>query len=145
MFENEILLTSITAWFAAQITKCIIYSIVNRTFDASRFVGDGGMPSCHSATVSALATSCALCCGPDSSQFAISAIFAIVVMHDASGIRLASGMQAKAINEMQEFLKTWSYTTTEKKLEELLGHTPFQVLVGSLIGIAVAFVFHSLY
>lgn len=142
MLKNEMLLAAVTAWLAAQIIKSVIYTIENRRFDISRLVGDGGMPSGHSATVSALATSSALCFGLSSYQFALAAVFAVVVMHDASGIRLESGKQAKAINEMLEYLQTWSFKTTEKRLEELLGHTPLQVLFGALLGLTVAFLYH---
>lgn len=142
MLKNEMLLAAVTAWLAAQIIKSVIYAIENRRFDITRLVGDGGMPSGHSATVSALATSSALCFGLSSYQFALAAVFAVVVMHDASGIRLESGKQAKAINEMLEYLQTWSFKTTEKRLEELLGHTPLQVLFGALLGLTVAFLYH---
>lgn len=142
MLKNEMLLAAVTAWLAAQIIKSVIYAIENRRFDISRLIGDGGMPSGHSATVSALATSSALCFGLSSYQFALAAVFAVVVMHDASGIRLESGKQAKAINEMLEYLQTWSFKTTEKRLEELLGHTPLQVLFGALLGLTVAFLYH---
>lgn len=142
MSNNELLLAPIAAWMLAQIIKSIIYAIENRRFEISRLIGDGGMPSGHSATVTALATASALCYGLSSFQFAFAAVFAVVVMHDASGIRLESGKQAKVINDMLEYLQTWSYKNQEEKLKELLGHTPLQVLAGALIGLAVAMLFH---
>lgn len=143
MLKNELLLASISAWLIAQITKTIINAIKMKKFDISRLVGDGGMPSGHSATVCALAASCAFNFGMASYQFAMAAIFAIVVMHDASGVRLESGKQAKAINEMLEYLQSLKFKTHAERLEELLGHTPLQVIVGGLIGILVALIFHN--
>lgn len=143
MLKNELLLASIAAWLIAQLTKTIINAIENKKLDLSRLVGDGGMPSCHSATVCSLATSSALCFGFSSYQFAMAAVFAIVVMHDASGVRLESGKQAKAINEMIEYLQTTKYKTHLERLEELLGHTPIQVLVGALIGILISVITHA--
>lgn len=142
MLHNELIIAPIAAWFMAQFLKTVIYAIENRSFDFSRMIGDGGMPSGHSSTVSALATACALCYGMGSFEFAMSGIFAVVVMRDASGIRLESGKQAKAINEMLEYLKQWSYKSTDEQLEELLGHTPFQVICGCVTGITTAFIIH---
>lgn len=144
MLKNELLLAAICAWVTTQLVKTILYAIDHRKLDLSRLVGDGGMPSGHSATVSALAISSGLCFGFSSFQFALAAIFAIVVMHDASGVRLESGKQAQVINEMIEYLQTWSFKSHAERLEELLGHTPTQVIVGALIGGLVALVFHAL-
>ena len=140
--NNRILVCAISSWMIAQIVKTIIYAIVHKTFRAERMIGDGGMPSCHSATVCAMATAAFIVEGPKSSVFAIALMFAIVVMHDAMGVRLETGKQAKVINDiLQEFrergmaLKTMS---PEERLKEFVGHTGTQVLVGALIGICVA-------
>lgn len=110
------------------------------------------MPSGHSATVAALATACGIEFGLDSFQFAISGILAVIVMHDASGVRLESGKQAKAINEITMFLRKdmlktnvkemFNHTANMQKLKELLGHTPMQVYVGMTVGILVAFLMY---
>ena len=136
IFTNPYLMTSIGSWFIAQVLKVIINAIVNKKLDFERLVGDGGMPSGHSATVSSLAAITALLCGPASFQFAIAAVFAIVVCHDATGVRHETGKQAKMLNEIIQILD--SEDLPEVKLKELVGHTPLQVLMGILIGIANA-------
>ena len=111
-----------------------------------RMIGDGGMPSGHSATVSSLAVMCLLMCGPGSVEFAISAILAIIVCRDAMGVRLETGKQAVIINELVEAFNVMvSPDVTDAQLKELVGHTPLQVcagiLVGVLNGIVMYFVF----
>ena len=136
IFTNPYLMTSIGSWFIAQVLKVIINAIVNKKLDFERLVGDGGMPSGHSATVSSLAAITALLCGPASFQFAIAAVFAIVVCHDATGVRHETGKQAKMLNEIIQILD--SEDLPDVTLKELVGHTPLQVLMGILIGIANA-------
>ena len=136
LITNPFLLTSVSSWFIAQLLKVIINAIVHKRLIWERLVGDGGMPSGHSATVSSLATFIALACGPNTVQFAIAAIFAIVVCHDAMGVRHETGKQAMLINEIIDILD--SDDLPEIKLKELVGHTPLQVTAGILIGIANA-------
>ena len=100
LLHNDLLIDALYAWLVAQIIKTIIYAVVNKTLDFQRLFGDGGMPSGHSATVTALATTAALDFGLDSPVFAVSFILAIIVMHDAMGVRLEAGKHAKAINEL---------------------------------------------
>ncbi len=138
LLHNRMLLCAVSAWLAAQVLKTILYAAVNHRLDWQRLFGDGGMPSGHSATVTALAVSAALVYGLGSAAFAVSAILAIVVMHDAMGVRLEAGKHAKAINELMELLG--SSVAPEEKLQEFLGHTPMQVVFGALLGAAVAFV-----
>lgn len=135
--DNRLLISALAAWAAAQLTKTVLHAIVNRGIDWERLIGDGGMPSCHSATVCALAASAALHCGVGSEIFALALVLAIVVMHDARGVRRESGRHAKALNELWIFLQ--GEEAPEVKLKEMLGHSPLQVFVGALIGIAVAF------
>ena len=142
ILHNELLVSAVCSWLIAQVLKLVISSIKNRSFDITWLVKDGGMPSGHSATVSALAAASALCYGFGSFQFAITTIFAIVVMHDAMGVRLESGKQARAINEVMEYLKSGLFITNIKKLKEVLGHTPLQVIMGSALGIGIAIVMH---
>ena len=137
--SNRPLIAALCGWFVAQMLKAVIYAIVNRKFEASRLVGDGGFPSCHSAMVTALATSCYITYGIASPYFTISAVFALIVMHDAMGVRLETGRQAKIINDIIElFDKAGSDLTDEEKLKELVGHTPIQVIAGSILGLLVA-------
>jgi acid phosphatase family membrane protein YuiD len=139
LWHNHLLLCAVLAWLAAQLVKTVLYAVVNRRLDWQRLVGDGGMPSGHSATVTALAVSAGLRCGFDSAVFAVAAILAIVVMHDAMGVRRQAGKHAKAINELMELLG--SNVAPEEKLQEFLGHTPMQVVFGALLGLIVALIF----
>ncbi|MBP5261809.1 MAG: divergent PAP2 family protein [Clostridiales bacterium] len=142
LIDNSILITGLCAWILAQILKTFTYLIVNREFKLERLFGDGGMPSGHSATVTSVAVMTGLSQGFDSPVFAVAAILAIVVMHDAMGVRLETGKQAKAINDMQEFINKMSgkELTDEEKLKEFVGHTPLQVCMGALLGIVVGIV-----
>lgn len=139
MTGNYILNVAILAFLTAQISKIIIELWIHRKIDFRRVIGSGGMPSSHSATVVALATSVAKVCGMRSPEFAISVILAGVVMYDASNIRRAAGEQAKRINYIMDIVGKMPNATHEqfeKQLKELLGHTPLQVLIGALLGLA---------
>ncbi len=136
ILNNHLFINAAASWIIAQILKAVIYACVNRTFDIKRLFGDGGMPSGHSATVTALATTAALECGFDSPEFAVSAIFAVVVMHDAMGIRLEAGKHAKMLNEL--FVVVNGEIDPEQSLKEFLGHTPSQVVCGAVLGFIIA-------
>jgi len=140
VYYNRILLIALIAWAAAQTAKVIIYWIINKKFVLERFFGDGGMPSSHSAVVAALATATGLQCGWNSPLFAVAAILAIIVMHDATGVRQETGKQAKVINDIVKTLEARGRgeLTPAETLKEFVGHTGPQVLVGALGGIAVA-------
>ena len=144
LLSNKFLVTGISAWLIAQVLKLLIHTIVNRKFDFWRLFGDGGMPSGHSATVVSVATMCALNCGLGSVEFAISAILAIVVCHDATGVRLETGKQAVILNEMKDLMNklTDNALSDDVKLKEFVGHTNIQVIVGIILGFIVAFVSH---
>lgn len=134
LITNPFLLTGVTSWLIAQVLKTILHWIIYKKLDFERIYGDGGMPSGHSATVSSLATICALTFGFGSVEFAITAILAIIVCHDAMGVRREAGRQAEVLNELLRFLETGS----DADLKELVGHTPLQVAAGILIGIGNA-------
>ena len=140
LLKNRVLMSGVIAWLIAQVAKAIIYAIVNRQFDAKRLVGDGGMPSGHSATVSAVATTCALTYGADSGLFAISMILAVITCHDAMNSRQEIGKQAALLNEIVRDLMEGE--SPEAALEEFVGHTPTQVCVGITLGILVGLFFH---
>ena len=128
------------AWFAAQFVKCIISMIVNRTVNFNIAFGSGGMPSSHSATVCALAASVGIECGTASPIFGVTCILAFVVMYDAMGVRRETGEQGKLLNDIVDlFEKMGHEVTPERAFKELVGHTPLQVVVGALLGIAVGF------
>ena len=144
LISNKILISGLVGWATAQILKTIIFLIVNKKLNLERLFGDGGMPSGHSATVTSVAVMTGLEYGFDSGVFAVAAILAIVVMHDAMGVRRETGKQAKAINEMQDFINKMSgkELTDEEKLKEFVGHTPLQVAMGAILGLAVGIVIH---
>ena len=142
---NPFLITSVSSWFIAQLIKTIIYAIINKKIDLTWMFSDGAMPSGHSATVRSLAVYSALACGTGSFQFAVTAILAIIVCHDATGVRRETGKQAVLLNEL---IKAFEVRSTEKlpevKLKEFVGHTPVQVLAGILVGAANACVMYFL-
>lgn len=139
VFHNTIFVSAALGWLVAQVLKTLIYLIINKRFVAERMVGGGGMPSSHSATVCALATAAGMRYGGGSFEFAIAAMFAIVVMYDAMGVRRETGIQAKVLNEMMELLTNMGKEmSAEDKLKELVGHTPLQVLMGAILGILIA-------
>lgn len=138
LFSNPFLITSTLAWLVAQVLKVIINAFINRKLDWERLVGDGGMPSGHSATVSSLATITGLLCGLRSYEFGISVILAIIVCHDAMGVRREAGRHAKVLNELQKaFEELMNQDLPDVALKEFVGHTPIQVCAGILIGILV--------
>ena len=138
IFSNHLLMNALLAWATAQILKFFIYLAVNRTIDWKRLTGDGGMPSGHSATVTALAVTSGLEYSCASPAFAVCVVLAIIVMHDAMGVRREAGRHAKAINELLETLS--SQQEPDVKLKEFLGHTPMQVCCGAVLGFAVAWI-----
>lgn len=140
LFDNELLVSALLAWASAQVIKTLLYAAINRTIDLHRLMGDGGMPSGHSATVTAMAVTAGLEYGLKSSIFGIAAIIAIVVMHDAMGVRREAGKHAKALNELLEL--AGSNVNSEVKLKEFLGHTPLQVVCGAILGLIVALLRH---
>ena len=145
LFTNPFLITSTSSWLIAQVMKVIINFCVTRQLSWERLFGDGGMPSGHSATVSSLAIFAALRCGCGSFEFAVSAILAIIVCHDAMGVRQETGKQAVIINEMvQQFEKLMKQDITDIDLKELVGHTPLQVLAGITVGVCNALIMHFL-
>jgi acid phosphatase family membrane protein YuiD len=134
IFTNRLIAIPLLACIFAQIIKVSVDTITNKKFSFRYLVSTGGMPSSHSALVGALATGVGQTLGWSSPEFAIASIFAGIVMYDAAGVRQAAGKQAKILNQiMDELLNHEDFS--EEKLKELLGHTPFQVVVGLLLGI----------
>lgn len=139
LISNKFLIVGISSWAVAQVLKLIIHAAVYKKLEWERLFGDGGMPSGHSATVTSVATMSALVCGFGSFEFAIAAVLAIIVCHDATGVRRETGKQAVVIIEMLELLEALTKKDLpEAKLKEFVGHTPLQVAAGILIGIANA-------
>lgn len=145
LLTNPFLLTGLSAWLLAQVIKMIISSIINKKFSLGWLFSDGGMPSGHSATVSSLATFTLLQRGPGSFEFAIAMILAVIVCHDATGVRQETGKQAVLLKEI---IESFEVLTTKKlpelKLKEYVGHTPVQVFAGISLGVIMALVMHFL-
>ncbi len=133
---NEALLVALTAWFMAQFSKLLIILLRERRLDFQNVMSAGGMPSSHSAVVVALATRVGIVDGVASTTFAIASTFAAIVLYDAAGIRRAVSIQGRILNRMLEEVKEYQ-RLNEKRLLELLGHTPFEVFVGSLLGLLI--------
>ena len=128
LIHNKLLMTAILCWLVAQAAKTVLYSVMNRKFDVRRLWGSGGMPSSHAATVCSLATGTLLEYGADTFEF--------VVLYDARGVRLETGKQAEVLNSIIDGLENEHKLIIPKlELKELVGHTPFQVFIGSLLGI----------
>lgn len=134
--QNPVLVAAVMGWFVAQVIKTGIHLLITKEFVWERMVGSGGMPSSHSATVCALATATGIQYGSSSFAFAIAVIMAIIVMHDAMGVRRETGIQARVLNEMMTLFKEMGTNMSmEDKLKEFVGHTPFQVLIGAILGV----------
>lgn len=149
---NRVLDIVFIAWFIAQFYKVITSIFVNKKLDITRLWDTGGMPSSHSSTVSCLATCIGIRYGISSDFFAATIIFAGIVMYDAAGIRRAAGKQAGVINSLIQkiplFIGKAQYEKhfsreKEAKLKELLGHTPFEVMVGCVLGIVIGLLFKA--
>ena len=147
LLQNPFFITATVSWLIAQVLKTIIHSIINKKFDYRRLFGDGGMPSGHSATVTSLGMRASLVSGTASFEFAVCAILAIIVCHDAMGVRLETGKQAVVLNELIEMIEHMSKTDIlpEVKLKEFVGHTPLQVLCGLLLGVLIAVLYSLCY
>lgn len=144
IIHNPIFVCAALGWFVAQVLKTIIHLIVNKEFVMERLIGNGGMPSSHSATVCALATSTGIMCGFDGFPFAMATFFAIIVMNDAMGVRLETGKQAIVLNDMMQLFKEmgrWDGKHPIEHLKEFVGHTPLQILIGAILGICIALVY----
>ena len=134
---NDVLIVSVVAWTMAQLSKLWIILLRERRLDLPNVMSAGGMPSSHSAVVVALATRVGMVDGVASTTFAIAFVFAGVVLYDAAGIRRAVSIQARILNRMLEEVIEYQ-RFSEKRLLELLGHTPFEVFVGLLLGVVTA-------
>jgi acid phosphatase family membrane protein YuiD len=139
LIGNKLIISAVIAWVAAQILKTIVHAIVNKKIDWPRLIGDGGMPSSHSATVTAVAATSALYYGLASFEFGVTLILAFIVMHDAMGVRKETGKHAVLLNDMIEFFDSMGKDLTpEDKLKEFVGHSPMQVVAGAALGLIVA-------
>lgn len=155
---NVVLIAAVSGWLAAQIIKTILFIAKNKKFNAERIIGAGGMPSSHSAMVCSLAIMTSRVCHATSPEFALAMALALIVMYDACGVRRAAGQHAREINRLRKIVGQLDDEVVEKindeldeqedseaneeqkelkELKELLGHTPFQVVCGALLGIII--------
>ncbi len=147
LFHNECFVAAGLGWLIAQLAKTILYIIVNKTFEKERLVGSGGMPSSHSATVVALLVATFFQYGVKDFPFAMALFFAIIVMHDARGVRRETGRQAHVLNEMMDWMANMGNEAIppDQKLKEFIGHSPTQVIIGALLGAVVGVSVHYLF
>lgn len=153
LFTNTPLMIALFAIIFAQFIKIPIQYAVTRELDWKLFSSTGGMPSSHSAAVTSLTTAVAYEHGVGSTIFAVSTMFAVITMYDATGVRFQAGQQALTINKLRTDLqlfmnetRTWANKKEEEKIEELktlLGHKPSEVFMGALTGIAISVVVYS--
>ncbi len=140
IMEYKYIIIPILVWFFIQLFKLIFDLIVTKKFNFKRILQAGGMPSSHSGVVVSLTTMIGKDLSINSPIFAVSVIFALVVMYDAAGVRRAAGKQAKLLNKIVE-TPGLTGVQVQEKLVEVLGHSPKEVLVGALIGIIVGLIF----
>ena len=142
LWSNQWLITALLGWFVAQLLKIPITWILEKRLDFTRFWGSGGMPSSHSAFTTSLATAIGLTNGFDSLEFALGFVLAFIGMYDAAGVRQNAGKQANILNRVIEYLKLTENGEPYQQLKTLLGHTPFEVVGGAVLGIIIALIRH---
>ena len=143
VFKNSVLCSAVISWFSAQIIKTLLVFITTKKFVPERIFGPGGMPSAHSASVTALSIATCRACGIQSVEFAIAFVLAAVVMYDATSVRRQAGEHAKAINKVVDKVDKMEEDDEElniRQLKEVLGHTPLEVLAGALLGIIISMI-----
>ncbi len=153
---NPIITVGLSSWLAAQVIKTILHAVRYRTFNPERIVGAGGMPSSHSALVFSVAIYTLRLHGFSSAEFAFATILAGIVIYDAMSVRYNAGLHAKELNRMRRIIDEMDDEISklsgsddddidnladQKELKEFLGHTPLQVLAGSLLGILISMAF----
>ncbi len=137
LLANDVLMASAMAWMLAQFSKLVIALLRERRLQVRLMTTAGGMPSAHSALVTALATRTGMDFGVSSGLFAVATVFAAVVLYDAAGVRRAVSNQARVLYRiLEEVIESQRFS--EQRLLELLGHTPFEVFVGLLLGLITA-------
>lgn len=145
IFTNYMIISAASAWIIAQIIKVFTGMFRDIKFNLRTLLfSNGGMPSSHSAAVTALATSSTILYGLNSFQCAVTSVLAIIVMMDASGVRYETGEQAKILNKITKELFSGRSAEINTGLKELVGHTPFQVFMGAVLGITVGIIFSFL-
>ncbi len=144
LLSNDLINATLLAWIIAQLIKVVLVYATTRKLDYTRIFGAGGMPSSHSAGMAALTTVAWYQCGFSSAEFAICLAVSLVVMYDAAGVRRATGQHATIINKMIELFQDGENPFGERSLKELIGHTPFQVLMGAILGLITGLIYWNL-
>ena len=134
---NPIIDCALLAWFLAQLIKVILDLVVLRKWDPGRFVSSGGMPSSHSALVTAAATAIGKLYGTRGPEFGLAVIVSAVVMYDACNVRRSAGDTARLVNQILAHVEKLTAEDFADDLREVMGHTPLQVLMGALLGLGV--------
>lgn len=134
---NRVFWACLLSWFLAQAAKVLLCRVLEKKWDFKRFLGLGGMPSSHSSVMCTLAVSAGIMRGFGSLEFVMSTVMALVVMTDASGVRREAGQHARILNKILQEMKENDNGLTFDTLKELLGHSPFEVAIGALLGVLV--------
>lgn len=137
LLNNDFFKVAFISWFIAQFSKVILTLFIEKRLDIGRFWGSGGFPSSHTSSVVGVSTAIGIVNGFETEIYALSLVFALVVMYDASGVRRAVGKQAAILNNMIHNISEHKHIEQEQ-LKELIGHTPFEVIGGAILGIIVA-------
>ena len=145
LWSNDLINVSVIA----QLIKAVVDTVKHKQFDRHRLAGAGGMPSSHSAVTCAVLLTSYYLYGFNSSTFALAFVVALIVMYDATGVRWAAGLHARAINQLVEYLNNSEDQENKNALAELiprlnesLGHRVIEVICGALLGFAIAFIAH---
>lgn len=141
LLGNQVINATIMAWFIAQVLKLFTHCFTYGKLDFKRVIGSGGMPSSHSAGVTAMSVMIFRMCGFSSPEFAISVVFSLVVMYDATGVRRATGEHATIINKMMDLYNDGESIFGDKYLKELVGHSPLQVFAGAFLGLVIGILY----
>ncbi len=145
ILNNPVLWIAIVACLLAQVLKLVVDFAQNGKINFRTLVTAGGMPSSHSALVTALAVGVGQTMGWESPDFALATTFAVIVMYDAAGVRQAAGKQARILNQIVDDLFRKDPEFNEDRLKEMLGHTPVQVIAGCVLGVAVSWLAARVY
>lgn len=140
LIGNRVLWACFISWFVAQAVKVILQRITDKEWNFSRFWGLGGMPSSHSSVTCTLAVATGIARGFGSLEFTMALVLAAVVMTDAAGVRREAGQHARLLNRILTDMINSGRGLTPESLKELLGHSPFEVTIGALLGVIVAIV-----
>jgi len=137
LLQNRVLIAAVSAWVVGQFLKFPLEYIFNKRWNWGIMFSSGGMPSSHSALVTAVALSIGFQDGFDTSTFALAMAMAMIIIYDAAGVRRQAGIHAERINEiMKNFIESRHFE--EEDLKEMLGHTPFEVIAGVLLGFFIS-------